>query len=87
MLHLLSGIPVQLQPVPRSSSFPHSHGLSHSDKEGRSNIEGRSVCALNLISQHSALPLPEEPFDWCPLEKRGLGLTGGARRVREIRAA
>lgn len=44
---------------------------------GRCNIEGRSVCTLNLISQHSALPLPEEPFDWCPFEKLALGLTGG----------
>lgn len=51
------------------------------------NIEGRSVCALNLISQHSALPLPEEPFDWCPFEKQALGLTGGVQRVGEIRAA
>lgn len=53
----------------------------------RCKIEGRSVCTLNLISQHSALPLPEEPFDWCPFEKRALGLTGGVRRVGEIRAA
>lgn len=88
MLHLLSGIPVQLQLVPPSPSFPHSHGLSDSDMEGRRNIEGRSVCALNVISPTlCSLLLPEEPFDWCPFEKRALGLTGGARRVGEIRAA
>lgn len=52
---------------------------------GRCNIEGRSV---NLISQHSALPLPEEPFDWCPFEKQALGLTGRGKEGRgEIRAA
>lgn len=49
---------------------------------GRCNIEGRSVCALNLISQHSSLPLPVEPFDWCPFEKRALGLIGALRRGR-----
>lgn len=87
MLHLLSGIPVQLQLVPPSAFFPHSHGLSDSDMEGRCNIEGRSVCALNLVSHHSALLLPEEPFDRCPLEKRALGLTGGVRRAGVIRAA
>lgn len=79
MLHLLSGIPVQLQLVPPSAFCPHSHALSDSDMEGRCNIEGRSVCALNLISHHSAPLHPEEPFDWCPFEKRALGLTAWER--------
>lgn len=34
MLHPLSGIPAQLQLVPPSPFFPHSHGLSDSDMEG-----------------------------------------------------
>lgn len=59
MLHLVSGIPVQLQLVPPSPFFPHSHGLSDSDMEGIAILKvGQSAHLTsfpNTLSQKSLL--------------------------------
>lgn len=82
MLHLLSGIQVQLQFFPPSPFFPHSHGLSDSDMEGVAILKVGQSAHLTSFPQHSSLPLPVESFDWCPFEKRALGLMGGVQRGR-----
>lgn len=50
MLHLLSGIPVQLQLIPASPRFPHSHGLSDSDMEGAAILKVGQSAHLTSFS-------------------------------------
>lgn len=73
--------------VPPSPFFPQPHGLSDSDMEGVAILKVGQFAHLTSFPHHSALPLPQELFDWCPFEKRALGLTAGVRRVGEIRGA
>lgn len=69
MLHLLSGIPKQLQLIPPSSNFPFSHRLSVSDVEGTAILKGGWSEHLTSFP-NTALPLPQDPIDCCLFEKK-----------------